>query len=48
MHPIWQEMAKEFNREQNQEVVIAEVDCDKERELCYGKSDTFIHEATKL
>ena len=47
MHPIWQEMAKEFNKVGNQEVVIAEVNCEKERDLCYGKVFVLFSEGNK-
>ena len=37
MPAIWQDLANEFNKPQDQEVAIAKVNCEVERDLCYGK-----------
>ena len=33
---IWKDLAKEFNKDEDQEVAIAEVNCVHEIELCSG------------
>ena len=46
MPQIWQDLANEFNKPPNQEVVIAQVDCDAQRDLCYGMHYQFFAKVT--
>ena len=48
MPPIWQDLANEFNKPQNQEIVIAQVDCQVERDLCYGMHIIFSSETIQF
>ena len=37
--PTWQELAEKYNKAEEQEVVVAKVDCTVETALCSGKSE---------
>ena len=36
MPQIWQDLANDFNKPPSHEVVVAQVNCYAQRELCYG------------
>ena len=36
MQPLWEDLANEFNKRDDQEVVIAKVNCAVETDICSG------------
>ena len=36
MHPLWVDLANEFNKGDDQEVVVAQVNCAVEIDICSG------------